>query len=72
MFENNYSNYMYNPYNAPNLDHCDFYAVLNMIYSDYYSTKFDTANYIELAKDFIEDKDAEKGKVLKYYMFLVD
>lgn len=32
-------------------DPCDFYAALNMIYSDHYNSKFDTSVYVELAKD---------------------
>lgn len=50
---------------------CDWYAVMNMIYSDYYSPKFDTATYIELAKDWINDADVEEGKTLRYFMHVV-
>lgn len=32
-------------------DEWDFYAILNMMYSDYYNPKFDTGTYIDLAKD---------------------
>ena len=56
---------------APGLHHCDWYAVLNMIYSDYYNTKFDTATYIQLAKDWLDDKDIGSCKALKYYLFVV-
>lgn len=56
---------------APDTNPCDFYAVLNMVYSDYYNPRFDTSNYIELAKDWINDKDVPAGKTLKYYMFVV-
>ena len=49
----------------------DWYIVLNMVYSDYYSTKFDTATYIELAKDWLDDEDIGKDKLLKYYIFVV-
>lgn len=48
----------------------DFYTVLNMMYSDYYNNRFDTATYIELAKDWLEDKDIEGCKLLKYYYFV--
>lgn len=50
----------------------DWYAVMNMIYSDYYSPKLDTATYIDLAKDWINDKDVGDGKTLKYYMYVVN
>lgn len=47
----------------------DWNYVLNMIYSDYYGTvPNDSREYVKLAKKFIEDKDAPKGKALKYYM----
>lgn len=51
-------------------DVSDFYAVLNMVYSDYYNTKFDINVYIELAKDWLHDMDIN-NKVLKYYYFVV-
>lgn len=51
-------------------DPCDFYAVLNMIYSDHYNSKFDTSVYVELAKDWLGDMDIS-GKVLKYYYYVV-
>lgn len=56
---------------APDLDSCDFYAILNMVYSDYYNEKFDTTTYIQLAKDWLNDEDIPNGKALKYYMFVV-
>jgi hypothetical protein len=51
--------------------HADFFAVLNMIYSDYYNPKFDTATYVELANDWLDDADVHEGKTLKYYMRVV-
>ena len=48
----------------------DFYTVLNMMYSDYYNSRFDTATYIDLAKDWLEDNDIEGCKLLKYYYFV--
>lgn len=50
----------------------DWYAVMNMMYSDYYNQKFDTNTYIELAKDWLNDKDVGDGKTLKYYMLVVN
>lgn len=52
-------------------DSNDWYAVLNMVYSDYYNAKFDTATYVQLAKDWIEDKDVTGCKTLKYYMYVI-
>lgn len=47
----------------------DFYYVLNMIHSDYSNygnTSIDF--YVKLACMFLDDKDAPKGKALKYYL----
>lgn len=49
----------------------DWYVAMNVVYSDFYNPKFDTNMYVELAKDFIHDKDASECKLLKYYMFVV-
>lgn len=56
---------------AGNHDKCDFYAALNMCYSDYYNPKFDTSVYVQLANDWLDDKDVGAGKTLKYYMLVV-
>lgn len=56
---------------APETDPSDFYAAINMCYSDYYSSRFDTATYAQLAKDWIDDKDVGACKTLKYYMKIV-
>ena len=47
---------------------CDWYYVLNMIYSDYYKSGRSDETYIELAKDFIDDIDAPDDKAKKYYL----
>lgn len=52
------------------LNECDFYATLNMIYSDNYNAKFDLSTYVELAKDWLCDVDIE-DKIVKYYYFIV-
>lgn len=52
-------------------DKNDWYAIMNMIYSDHFSPKFDTNTYIELAKDWITDSDIEEGKALRYYTYVV-
>lgn len=56
---------------AGNHNKYDFYAVLNMMYSDYYNPKFDTNTYVELAKDWLDDADVGDEKTLKYYMKIV-
>lgn len=54
-------------------DCVDWYLVMNMCYNDYYSTakmfglQNDTEFYFNLAKDFIEDPDAEPHKVARYF-----
>ena len=53
------------------MDMSEFYAVLNMMYSDYCSPRFDINTYVDMAKDWIEDKDASECKTLKYYYFVV-
>jgi hypothetical protein len=52
-------------------NHSDFFAVLNMMYSDYFNPKFDTNTYVELANDWLDDSDVPEGKTLKYYMHVV-
>ena len=56
---------------AGNYDKNDWYAIMNMMYSDHYNTRFDVATYVELAKDWFVDKDAENGKTLNYYLHVV-
>lgn len=48
-------------------NYCDWYYVLNMIYSDYYKSGRSDDTYIELAYDFLEDKDAPEDKAKRYY-----
>lgn len=50
---------------------CDFYAVMNMVYSDDYEPQFALEDYVKLAKNFIMDKDAPEDKVLRYYSYIV-
>ena len=54
--------FKYNPY--------DFYAVMNMIYSDYFNPKFDIETYVELTKDWLDDVDIGNCKTLKYYIYI--
>jgi hypothetical protein len=48
-------------------NYCDWYYVLNMMYSDYYKSGRSDETYIELACDFLSDKDAPHDKAKKYY-----
>lgn len=51
-----------------------WYLVMNMMYNDYRSTASmvgmseDTEFYYSMSKDFIEDEDAKKHKVEKYFL----
>lgn len=58
---------------SEHLKYCkaDFYAVLNMVYSDYYRPEFTVNDYKKLAIDWLDDEDVDGGKTLKYYMFVV-
>ena len=44
----------------------DFFITLNMMYSDYYNSKFTAEDYIEFAEDFLDDIDAPKSKLRRY------
>lgn len=46
---------------------CEWFYVLNMIYSDYYKQGRSDDVYIELAYDFLSDKDAPHDKAKRYY-----
>jgi len=47
----------------------DWNYVMNMVYSDYYgAVSNDLSAYVRLARKFLEDKDAPKGKALHYYL----
>ena len=49
----------------------DFYVAMNMVYSDYFSPRFDVGTYVELAKDWLNDTDVGEDKLLRYYYFVV-
>lgn len=52
-----------------NFNEYDWNYVMNMIYSDYYgAVPNEVSAYTKLAKKFLEDKDAKKGKALTYYL----
>lgn len=58
-------------------DPCEFYAVLNALYSDYckvfqkYGVGGNMDFYLDMAKAWLDDKDAESGKVAIYYEYIV-
>lgn len=59
-----------------NADPAEFFAVLNSVYSDYYTVakKHNVHNidfYIDIAKAWLEDKDAVPDKVAAYYECVV-
>lgn len=56
---------------AGRYNHADFFAVLNMMYSDYYNPSFSTDTYVGLAQDWLDDADVSEGKTLKYYFHVV-
>ena len=46
----------------------DFAYVMNVVYSDYYGVIPDTLDsYFKVARAFLEDEDAPKGKAFLYY-----
>lgn len=59
-----------------NIDPVDFYAVINMLYSDYCKVfkKYGVGDkldfYVDLTKAFIEDKDAGPDKVAAYWEYI--
>lgn len=62
--------------NGIECDPAEFYAALNMMYSDYckVAKEFnvnESAYYAKLAKAFLDDKDAGDGKLLRYYECVV-
>ena len=56
---------------AENYNKYDFYAIANMMRSDYYNPKLEEATYLQMAKDWLDDKDVGDCKTLKYYMYIV-
>lgn len=49
----------------------EWYAIMNMMYSDYHNPKFNVTDYAEMAKNWFNDPDAHEGKTLRYYMLVV-
>lgn len=58
-------------------DPAEFYAAMNMMYSDYYEIAKDfnvnsVDYYAKMAHAFLDDKDAGEGKIAKYYECIVE
>lgn len=50
----------------------EWYATLNMMYSDYYGAiPNDVSSYVRLAQAFLDDDDARSHKLFNYYMHIV-
>jgi len=57
-------------------DPVEFWVAMNMVFSDYYSVakKLNVNNtdfYVEMAKAFLDDKDAQPDKLARYYEYVV-
>ena len=57
-------------------DPVEFYIAINMMYSDYYpvAKKLNVNSvdfYADMARAFLEDKDAGKDKLAKYFAYVV-
>ena len=62
---------------CPKCDELEFYAAINMIYSDYCKVAKDLSVdrpefYAYMAKAFLEDKDAGEDKLLKYMRYIAE
>lgn len=62
--------------NGIDCDPAEFYVALNMMYSDYckVAKKYninESGYYAHMAKAFLDDKDAEDGKLMRYYECVV-
>ena len=58
------------------LDPCEFYITMNMLYSDYQpvAAKLNVNNvdfYVAMTKAFLDDEDAAPGKLMNYYRSIV-
>lgn len=57
-----------NQYGIADISDVDFYAVMNMAWNDYKNIfGEDLGIYVKYAKAFINDEDAKKHKVFKYF-----
>lgn len=49
----------------------DWYAVLNMMYSDFYDESYTDERYIKMAERWFEDEDVGEHKTFNYYHYVV-
>lgn len=49
----------------------EFYFVLNMMWADYYNSNFTTEDYVRMAVQFMNDKDAPNDKTIRYIRSIV-
>ena len=56
---------------AKSYNKADWYIVLNMMWSDFYNKRFETDDYISLACDWLDDKDATHEKLLDYFVYIM-
>ncbi len=54
-----------------NYDCWEFYAVMNYMYSLHCKQNADLNYYVELVKDWFEDKSATECKTLKFYIYTI-
>lgn len=55
-----------------NLNKLDFFVVANMMYNDYYNIVKDNEELaLKLAKDWLDDVDAEKCKLYNYWKYII-
>ena len=56
------------------IDRCEWYLILNMMYSDYFATinkhALPETTYGELALDWFNDVDGEEDKTFRYFIHL--
>ena len=59
-------------YGISDISESEFYAVINMMWSDYYDVvRNDTDACVKLTKDWFYDKDGDKGKTYRYYKYIL-
>lgn len=49
----------------------DWFAIMNMMYSDYYNPKFSASDYADMADAWFNDPDSKDGKTFHYFMHIV-
>jgi hypothetical protein len=58
-------------YGMDNINPVDFFVVINSAFNDYRDLlQDDLSNYVKFTDAFINDEDAKKGKVFRYYTII--